>query len=434
VAVEHEVVPAPAPPVVAASPEAVVGAPMGVDTVMSLQRTAGNQAVVRGIASGQIQRAPTKIGVTGVSVTPSRFTLPLESGVSVTAKAKPANATGVTWALKDGTAAVTGSSIDASTGAITVGSAQPGGSLNAAATADDGSSYAQPFNVVEKPTTLASTAKAATGTYAATFTHSFTGASGKGSGVERANINEKFDALKVDSPFGEFTLEANAAGSGGWDLDSSGAMVKPDNVSIGKGIDANKFVKSASNPTPAKSVPVGFSMTQHLHAKSLPSGTLDAAPFKNTDHVRNLEEREGALKVVLKAGVGEVAIPYAGPAVFRNAKADKTKVEASAPKPATGTWKRNEVRVSITVEPAGADVKYSFVGDALGCEVDVSGGVKIGEKAGTIKVRAGDGGKHFDEVSIEITARPAPAPAAPKATEGDAGGDAEPALAEPAAL
>jgi hypothetical protein len=420
---------------VAASPEALGGAPLGAETVLSLQRTAGNQAVVRGIASGRIQRAPTKVGVTGVTVTPARFTLPLEAGVSVKATAAPANATGVAWALRDDTATVTGSTIDAKTGAITVAAGQPGGALKAEAKSDDGSSIAMPFNVVEKPTTLASTASAPTGTYAATFTHSFTGASGKGSGVERANINEKFDVHHVDEPFGSFDLKANTAGSTGWFLDSSGKMNGPDNVSIGKSlINANKFVTSASNPTPAKTLPVGFSMTQHLHAKSFPSGALDAAPFKDTDHVRNLEERDGALKVILKAGKGEVAVNYAGPVVFRNAKASKTKVEASAPKPATGAWKRNEVQVSITTDPAGADTKYSLVGDKLGCEVDVSGNVKIGDKAGTIKVRAGDGGKHFDDVSIEITARPAapaaPAtPATPKSADAGDSEEAEPAVA-----
>ena len=39
-----------------ASPEAVGGAPMGVDAVLSLQRTAGNRAVGQAIASGLIQR------------------------------------------------------------------------------------------------------------------------------------------------------------------------------------------------------------------------------------------------------------------------------------------------------------------------------------------------------------------------------------------
>jgi hypothetical protein len=53
----------------------------------------------------------------------------------------------------------------------------------------------------------------------------------------------------------------------------------------------------------------------------------------------------------------------------------------------------------------------------------------IGDTPGTITVRAGDGGKHYDEVSIEITARPAPA-AAPKSTD-TGGSEPEPALAPP---
>jgi hypothetical protein len=282
--------------------------------------------------------------------------------------------------------------------------------------------------VIEKPTTIASSAGTAAGTYEATFRHTLTGASGTGSGVERANINEKFDSLSVDTDFGKFTLQANAAGSGGWDLDAKGKMMGDDHVSIDKGmIDANKFVKTASNPSPAKTLPVGFTMVQHLHAKSLPSGKLDAAPFTNVDHVRTLKEDGGALKVVLSAGT-DVAIAYAGPAVYRDAKADKTSVEASAPKPASGEWKRNSVQVSVTAEPSSAKVKFSITGNALGCSVDASGKVLIGDQAGTITVRAGDGGSHFDEVAITITARPAPTPPAPKS---DAGSEAEPALAVP---
>jgi hypothetical protein len=427
VAVEHEApVPVAAPPV--AAPEVVAGAPLATDAVLSLQRTAGNQAVCRGIASGVIARAPAP--VTSVTVSPSRFTVPVESGTTVKATANAADAT---WALKDGTAAVTGSSI-AADGTITIGGSQPGGTLNAEATSADGtSSYSKPFNVVEKPTTLASSSGSASGTYSATFRHSFTGASGKGSGVERANINEKFDSLSVDTDFGKFTLEANAAGSQGWDLDAAGKMAGDDNVSIDKaGIDANKFVKTASNPTPAKTIPVGFSMTQHLHAKSLPSGNLDAAPFTDTQHVRTLKEDGGALKVVLRAGTKDVAIDYAGPAVFRNAKADKTTVEASEPKPKTGTWKRNEVQVTVVAEPSSAKAKYSITGTALGCTVDSSGKVLIGDQAGTITVRAGDGGSHYDEVAITITARPAPVatPPAPKSTA-EGGAEAEPAVVPP---
>src|SRR6185503_9649600 len=132
----------------------------------------------------------------------------------------------------------------------------------------------------------------------------------------------------------------------------------------------------------------------------------------DVDHVRTLKEDGGKLKVVLTAGK-DVAIDYAGPAVFRNAKADKTTVEASEAKPKTGTWKRNEVQVSVVADPWSAKAKFSITGTALGCTVDSSGKVLIGDQAGTITVRAGEGGSHYDEVAITITARPAPTPPAP---------------------
>jgi hypothetical protein len=431
--------PASAPPVVVATPAAVGGAPMGADQVLSLQRTAGNRAVCRAIAGGLIQRddtgaqAAASVAVAGVTVTPAKSTTPTESGVTITAKATPANASGVKFTLDAGSAAVgAGTSIDEKTGKVTLDAKQAGGTLKATATSDDGTSAWSDFKLVEKPTAIASTTGAATGDYEAAFTHTFTGSSGGSAGLDGENINEKFDSLSVPSPFGgNFTLQANAAGSHGWDLDASGMMAGPDNVSIGaKDVDAGPFVKSASNPTPAKSLPQGFTMTQKLHAKTFPSGQLEGTPFTTTGHVRTLDEKNGKLVFLLKSGTKEVSIPYAGPAVYRNAKADKTTVQASAPKPAKGDWARNTVQVSVTAEGSGASPSYSIVGNALGCEVDVNGKVKIGDQAGTITVRAGEA-KRYDEVTITITAPPAQPPV-PKATAGD-GGEAVPSAAgEPA--
>ena len=238
------------------------------------------------------------------------------------------------------------------------------------------------FKLIEKPAAIASTSAAAQGTYEAGFTHTFTSAGASAAGLDGENINEKFDSKSATTPFGPFTLKANAAGSKGWDLDSSGTMGGTDNVSIGSGIDASPFVKNASNPSPGKTLPQGFSMTQKLHAKTFPAGTLDDAPFTTTDHVRTLEEQGGKLKMTLKAGGKGVSIDYAGPPVFRNMKADKTKVEASPEKPKTGTWKQNEVQVSIDTDPAGAAVKYSIAGEALGCSVEQ-------ERAGQDRLQAG---------------------------------------------
>ena len=64
--------------------------------------------------------------------------------------------------------------------------------------------------------------------------------------------------------------------------------------------------------------------------------------------------------------------------------------------------------MSADVQPTSAKLVFSLVGDKLGCEIDKATGiVKIGDKAGTIKVRASDGKTaHYDEVEIQITPRP----------------------------
>ena len=228
--------------------------------------------------------------------------------------------------------------------------------------------------------------------------------------------------MTAKTPFGgDFTLTANKAGSKGWYLNTAGTMAGPDKVSIGKGIDASPFVKNASNPKPP-TLPQGFDMTQKLHFKTLPSDKLEETPFTTTPHGRHLVEDSGKLKMKISAGKGkEVLIDYAGPPVFRNASADKTSVEASPPKPKSGTWKQNEVQCSVDVEPSGGAVKWSISSsDKLGCSVDSTGNVKIGSAPGTITVRAGDG-THFDEVTITITAPPKPAGAASPTSESESG-------------
>ena len=175
-------------------------------------------------------------------------------------------------------------------------------------------------------------------------------------------------------------------------------MGAPDNVSISEGRRRHAVRQERLEPEPAASLPQGFDMTQKFHFKTLPSGKLEDAPFTTTTHGRHLVEDGGKLKMKLSAGTEKVLIDYAGPPVFRNASADKTSVEASPPKPKSGTWKQNTVQCKVDVEPSGGAVTWSISSsDKLGCSVDSSGEVKIGDKAGTITVRAGDG-KHFDEV------------------------------------
>ena len=424
--------PQPAPP--AAAP--AVGVPVANESVvLSMQRTVGNRAVCRAIASGMLARddapgavAAADAAITALTVSPSQSTMPLESGTTITASTTPSNANAKFSLEADTASPAAVTTIDASTGKITLDAKQPGGMMKVKAE-NSSTETTQGFRVIEKPKEIDSTAEAATGTYEATFTHTFSSSGASTAGLNQANINEKFDSLTAKSPFGgNFTLTANKAGSKGWFLNSSGTMAGPDNVSISNGIDASPFVKNASTPSPPK-LPQGFDMTQKFHFKTLPSGKLEDAPFTTTPHGRHLVEDGGKLKMKLSAGKGKgVLIDYAGPPVFRNASAAKTTVEASPPKPKTGTWKQNEVQCSVDVEPSGGAVKWSISStDKLGCSVDSTGNVKIGSAPGTVTVRAGDG-THYDEVTITITAPPAPAGAKPASDEGEA---AEPLSAEP---
>ncbi|HEY1296106.1 MAG TPA: hypothetical protein VGJ60_23755, partial [Chloroflexota bacterium] len=284
-----------------------------------------------------------------------------------------------------------------------------------------GSFATRDLRIVEKPTAVASTTASSQGggVYGGQFTHTFADASGTASGLEGENINERFDSLSVKSPFGQFTLSANAAGSHGWDLDSSGTMAGPDNVTIDRsGVDVGKFITSASNPKPAQTLPVGFTMVQHMRAKSFPSGALDAAAFTDIDHVRTLTDKE---TFVVTAGTKNIEDTYTGPSAYTNAAAAPASVAASAPKPKaakgkpTPTWARNTVQVTADVIPASGSKVFSIVGAKLGCEVDAATGeVLIGSTPGSINVRVSAGkGSNFDEVTITITAAPTPATPTP---------------------
>ena len=112
-------------------------------------------------------------------------------------------------------------------------------------------------------------------------------------------------------------------------------------------------------------------MTQKFHFRTFPSDKLEDAPFTSTDHVRELVEKDGKLFMKLGAGKASELIPYAGPAVFRNMKADKTTIVASEAKPAKGKWARNTVQVSVDAEGSKATPKYSIQGEKLGCSASM---------------------------------------------------------------
>jgi hypothetical protein len=402
-------------------PNVASAGPLTPQLVEALQRSAGNRAV-----SGLIQRDDKQVSVADVTVNHPRVTVPLEAGLNLRATVTPANATGVKFKVEKGTVEAKDVQIDASSGKLTIGPGQPGGELKVTAEAADGSSAWSTFRVIEKPTALTSTSPSASGgsRYGGDFTHTFSGPGKSPSGLEDGRINEKFDSLKATSPWGPFDLAANAAGSRGWGLDSSGAMNAADHVTINTTLpDVRPSIQSASNPSPKGDLKkgVGFTMTQHMHAQSLPSGKLDDKAFADIPHVRQLEERSGDVKMVVKAGKDEVEQDYEGKPAFRNAQASPAKVEASPPKPKAergkpaAAWQRNEVTVTAEAIPSTAKTVFSIVetGAArLGCEIDkTSGVVKIGDQPGTITVRVSDGGTgHYDEVKITITPAAAPGP------------------------
>jgi hypothetical protein len=413
--------------------------------MLALQRAAGNAAVARMVA---VQRADeASVAVTGVSTNHNRVTVPPQAGLSITATATPKKATGVTFSLTKGSVEPSGATIDPSSGRLTITAAQPGGDINVKATSDDGSFATSGLRIITKPTALASTSATditSAGEYGGAFVHTFTGP-GTAEAMQDARVNEKFAALEVTMPWGgKFTLKANKAGSAGWGLDSSGTMNGDDNVTIGvAGVDIGPLVASASNPSPKQTLPASFSMTQSLKAQSLPAKTWDETPFATTPHVRGVEESEGAVNVVVTAGGESVSQPYRGKPAFRNAQASASSVPASAPKPVAKKgepaqeWQRETVTVSAEALPTDAPIRYSIVetGKArLGCEIDkVTGVVKIGDKPGTITVRASDGTakpSHYDQVKVQITPRPAP-PAADVAAPEGAAGESGQTFAEP---
>jgi hypothetical protein len=414
------------------------------NTILSLQRTVGN-AVVSGAMRAPLQRSRrgetvqregeaqplASVAVAGVSINASKVSVPPSSGSTIKATATPGNATGVKWSVEKGSVTASNITIDASTGVITVSAGQPGGTVTIKATSDDGSWATMDLRLVEKPVAVASTTASSAGgsVYGGQFTHTFSSPSGQASGLQGENINEKFDSLTAASGFGTFTLSANAAGSQGWDLTSSGAMAGPDNVDIDKSkVDVGKFIKSASNTAPANTLPVGFTMVQHMHAKSFPAGTLDASPFTDVNHVRTLTDKE---TFTVTAGKNHTDDPYTGPSAYTNIKASATSINASPPKPkapTTGSWTRNKVTVTADVIPGKGSKVFSLVGPKLGCEIDAaSGEVLIGDQAGAIKVRvsAGAGGANFDEVSITITPAPAPTPTPTPKPTSETGGAAD---------
>jgi hypothetical protein len=374
------------------------------------------------IVPPSIYRQPAQpVTLNGVTVNHDRVTVPPPAGHGLTASIDPANATGVTLALTAGTATLaSGTKINNATGAITIDAKQTGGSATVEASQTIGTTtttHPADFNFTAIPGKITATTPSTlgiAGSYGGGFIHTFAPPKGSSaSALELAHVNEKFAAgsgtnLTITGKLGTFNITINDPdlATDGWDLDSSGKMASTDNVSFDHATaDARPFVANASNKSPANRLPQAIAVTQSLRNLNFPAqkyGTTVAT----TTHRRAIEDRSGKLKAVTSAnatGINvEVEEAYAGPTVFRNAKATPASVPATTPAPPGGTAPAATTS-TITVDAEGGGTpSFSINAPDLGCTIDSAGVLTPGATKGTVTAQAGDG-TNFDETKVTIT-------------------------------
>lgn len=393
------------------------------------RRTCHNHA---GAADGVLMRQAGAVAMTGFTVNHDMVTVPPEHTLSFSAVVTPANATGVALSVTGtGTTIAPGTTIDNTTGRISVDAAQTGGAAQADArqttTLPDGSksttTETAPFNFTAVPVGIASSTGvlgSIADAYGGDFTHTFSAPSGSAaSAIERAHVNEKFSAaggtaLTVRGSLGTLTVTVTNPDSttDGWDLDSTGTMAGPDHVSWSNRFpDARPFVANASNRAPAHTLPQDFTATQGFRNLSFPSRRYGTAIFTSTTHRRAIEDRSGRLKAVTSSNAVEVEEDYAGPTVFRRCRAAPASVPASTPVPPGGMAPTpNTTTVSVDGEGESAAFTFSIQGPSLGSTIDaVTGVLTVGTTSGSLTVRGGVPA-NFDETTVTVTAPVVPAP------------------------
>src|SRR5262249_38123461 len=150
-----------------------------------------------------------------------------------------------------------GTTINNTTGAITVAATQTGGSARVEATQNATRSngntivsttpWTAPFNFTAIPSGITSTTASVTGTagfYGGDFTHTFTSPGGGQTALDRSHVNEKFAAasgttltLRGNLTTLRITVNNPDSATAGWDLDSGGTMAGPDHVTWGNTVD-----------------------------------------------------------------------------------------------------------------------------------------------------------------------------------------------------
>ncbi len=423
----------------------------GANKILNLQRTIGNQAVQRLLKTHPDTLAPTVtpaaspvlfrqpsgiVGLTGVTVNHARVSVPPAAGLAFSAIKTPANAPGVTLSIVGDNATIaTGTTINGTTGAITVAPGQTGGSAHIEAsqnaTGPGGTTLVStspataPFNFNATPSGITSTSASTNGTsgfYGGDFKHTFTAPAGGQTALERSHVNEQFagargTTLTITGLLTTLNININnpSAATAGWDLDASGTMAGPDHVTWANTVDARPFVANASHPSPSPGLPQALTATQNFRNLNFPSNTYGTAAVASTTHRRAIEDRSNQLKAVTSAnatGINqEVVEDYVGPTVFRRCRAAPASIPVAAPAPPGGTAPAATTS-TITVDAEGqpATLTFSVRRPNLGCTISAGGVLTPGTTTGTVTIRAGNA-VNFDETTVTLTPRPAtPAP------------------------
>ncbi|CAH1386990.1 hypothetical protein NTGM5_440015 [Candidatus Nitrotoga sp. M5] len=377
------------------------------------------------------RQASGLVGLAGLSINRNRVTVPPVTGLTFTATKSPANASGVTFAVVGDNATIAaGTTVDNTTGAITVAAGQTGGSAHIAATqnatAPNGATLTSttpataPFNFTAIPASITSTSASASspsGFYGGDFTHTFTSPAGGQTALERSHVNEQFAGvsgtrLTITGPLStlRITINNSNSASAGWDLNSSGTMSSPDHVTWSNTADARPFVANASHPTPSPTLPQALTATQNFRNLNFP-GTYGATAVATTTHRRAIEDRNNLLKAVTSANASginqEVVEDYAGPTVFRRCRAAPATIRVAGPTPPGGTAPTMETTtISVDTEGRAATPRFSIRPPNLNCTITPAGVLTPGTTAGTVTVRAGNA-TNFDETTVTLTPRPA---------------------------
>ena len=378
------------------------------------------------------------VALTGVSVNHDRVTVPPPAPPSFRATKAPANASGVTLSVAGDNATIAAATtVNNTTGAITVAAGQTGGSAHVEAnqnTTGPGGVVntflaTAPFNFTAIPSGITGTAASPirpTGFYGGEFTHVFTSPAGGQTALERSHVNERFagasgTTLTIRGPLTTVTITVNDPNlaSAGWDLDSSGMMVSPDHVTWDDTADARPFVANASHPSPNPGLPQALTAVQTFRNLAFPGRTYGATAAAAT-HRRAIEDRSNRLKAVTSAnaiGINqEIVDDYAGPTVWRRCRAAPVSIPVAAPAPSGGTAApATTTTITVDAEGQAASPTFSIRPPDLGCTITSGGVLTPGTTPGTVTVRAGDAA-NFDETTVTLTPRPAtPAPAPPPA-------------------